>query len=242
MQNVLSPIADMYQSQLEASRQFADVIFSGVGKIDRVVIEAAHHAVDEQLRMAQSVTTARDPQSAANVQSSFFTKPTGVMPYQQEIMRIFAEMQNEIGRAMKKYLEKIRNSMSHTATAPFKEAQQRTTDTVVNPMTGVFSMWESAFREVTAMADKNIAAGQSALDATTTAAREATAKVVENITDVVATPVNPIDSSFTSRSDQSSDDQSASGSRSESGKTDVAGSGDFSSDEKRIGPSGNKRK
>ena len=243
MQNVLNPIADMYQSQLEVSRQFSNIIFSGVGKIDRVVIEATHHAVDEQLRMAQSVATARDPSGAASAQSRFFTKPSGVMPYQQEVMRIFAEMQNEIGRAMKKYLEKIRNNMSHTATAPFQAAQQRATDTVVNPMTGVFSMWESAFRDVTAMADKNMAAGRSAFDATTTAAREAAAKAVDDITDVVATQVNPSGSNVVGGSEQGSDNhQSVSGNRSESGKADVASDGEFSSDEKRTGPSVNKRK
>src|SRR3954462_13235184 len=46
MQNALNPIVDLYNSQLETSRQVANAMFSGVEKIDRVVMETTHRAFD----------------------------------------------------------------------------------------------------------------------------------------------------------------------------------------------------
>ena len=175
MPSVLNPIVDMYQTQLEASRRFADVVFSGTEKIDRVVIEATHRAFTEQLNFAQAVASARDPKGVANLQSTFFSRrPESAVSYQKEIMRIFAEIQNEIGRSMQDYAEKFGTNVANNATAPLKAVQEQTNDTVFNPMTGMFSVWESAFKEVASLANRNMAEARSGYESAANAATTAT--------------------------------------------------------------------
>ncbi|HJV80189.1 phasin family protein [Noviherbaspirillum sp.] len=163
MQNFLNPLVTMYQTQLEASRRFADALFSGTEKIDRVVIGASHRAFNEQLNFVQAMTAARDPRSVGTtLQSGFLSRnPDEAMNYQKEIMRIFAEMQNEIGRSMQDYLEQVGSHATSTATAPLETAQDQANDAAFNPMTSMFSVWESAFKEVADLAKKNMMAARS---------------------------------------------------------------------------------
>lgn len=174
MQNVLSPMVNMYQTQLEASRRFADAIFSGTEKIDRVVIGATHRVFNDQLRFAQALSSIRDPRNVSTTfQSSFFSRnPDDAVNYQKEIMRIFAEMQNEIGRSMQDYIEQLGTSAATNATAPLNVAPGQANDAVFNPMTSMFSVWESAFKEVAELAKKNMVAAKSAIDSAATKARE----------------------------------------------------------------------
>lgn len=163
MQNIFSPLVTMYQTQLEASRRFADAIFSGTEKIDRVVIGASHRAFNEQLNFVQAIAASRDPRGVSNtLQSGFLARnPDEAMNYQKEIMRIFAEMQNEIGHSLQDYLEQIGSHATSTATGPIEAAQEQANDAVFNPMTSMFSVWESAFKEVADLAKKNMMAARS---------------------------------------------------------------------------------
>jgi hypothetical protein len=202
MPNVLNPIVDMYRTQLEASRRFADVMFSGTEKIDRVVIEATHHAFTEQLNFAQAVASARDPKGVANVQSTFFSRrPESTVTYQKEIMRIFAEIQNEIGRSMQEYAEKLGTNVANNAAAPLKVAQEQATDTVFNPMTGMFSVWESAFKEVASLANRNMAAARSSYESAAEAATTATqaaARAASDATQLATSAASDVSEAATS--------------------------------------------
>lgn len=188
MQNVLNPMVTMYQTQLEASRRFADAIFSGTEKIDRVVIGATHRVFTEQLRFAQALSSMRDPRSIGNtLQSSFFTRhPDDAVNYQKEIMRIFAEMQNELGRSLQDYVEQLGTNTATSAAAPLEAAQEQANDAVFNPMTSMFSVWESAFKEVAALAKKNMMAARSAVDEAAGKAAEA----VDTYSNTAATPIH----------------------------------------------------
>ncbi len=168
MQNVLNPLVSMYQTQLEASRRFADVVFSGTEKIDRAVIGATHRAFTEQLNFVQAMATVRDPRSAsATLQSGLMSRnPDEAMNYQKEIMRVFAEMQNEIGRSLQEYIAQLRTQAAQSATAPIGAVQEQANDAVFNPMTSMFSVWESAFKEVADLAKKNMMAARSTAEDT----------------------------------------------------------------------------
>lgn len=171
MANALNPIANMYQSQLEASRRFADALFSGTEKLDRVVIEATHRAVKDQLDFAHALASTRDARGIANLQSTLFAqRPDSAMSYQKEVMRVLAEVQNEIGRSMQDYIEQWGTTFASSATTPIKAVQEQASDTAFNPMTGMFSIWESAFREVASLANKNIAAARSSFESVAKAA------------------------------------------------------------------------
>lgn len=184
MQHVLNPLLDVYQTQIEASRQFSDIVFSGAEKIDRVVIEAARRTVDEQLRTAQSMASARDARTIANAQPSPFYRPDGTMTYPQEIMRILAEMQNEIGRSTQNYFEQI-NSYFENTMAPFQLIPGRGATPASNPMTGLFSVWESAMHEFTSLANRAMNTGRSTYDHAAAATRHAVNEAAEDITATV---------------------------------------------------------
>lgn len=165
MQQIPNPMANLYQSQLQASRRFADAVFNGTEKLDRIVLEATHRAVNDQLALAQAVAAGQTP-ADAGLTSSFMRRNSGeAVNYQAEIMRVVAEMQSEIGRSMQEYIEQVG---SQAASAP----QQATTMsrastgatgamTTYNPMTTMFSFWENAFKEATAMAARNMEAVRS---------------------------------------------------------------------------------
>ena len=166
MQTVFSPLVSVYQTQLEASRRFADAIFSGTEKIDRVMIDATHRAFNQQLNFAQAIATVRDPQTAANtLQSNFLSRnPDDTMNYQREIMRIIAEMQNDIGNSLREYIEQLGSSAAKNAATPMETARANPTSAIYNPVTSMFSVWESAFKEVAELAKKNMNAARSQVE------------------------------------------------------------------------------
>jgi ElaB/YqjD/DUF883 family membrane-anchored ribosome-binding protein len=180
MQNTLNPVVNMYRTQLEASRRFADAIFAGTEKIDRVFIGATHRIFNEQLDFVQAMATVRDPRSVAStLQSGLMTRPDDSVNYQKEIMRIFAEMQTEIGRSLQDCLEQLGTQAANTAATPIRNTQEQANDIMLNPVTSMFSVWESAFKEVAALAKKNMTAARNV-------AEEATSRAVQSV-DTAAT-------------------------------------------------------
>jgi hypothetical protein len=176
MQTVLSPLVNVYQTQLEASRRFADAVFSGTEKIDRVMLDAIHRVFNQQMTFMQAMTSARDPQSAATMlQSKLLSRsPDDTMNYQKDLMRIFAEMQNDISKSLQDYIEQLGSNAANGAALPMGAPSQQANDAVYNPVTSVFSVWESAFKEAAALARKNMAGARTAIeDASRSAAENA---------------------------------------------------------------------
>jgi len=169
MQSVFNPMVSMYQNQLETSRRVGDAIFSGVEKIDRVCIAAVHRLFTEQMRFATNLTTIRDPRNLGNMlQSNMLARsPEENVNYQKEVMQIIAEMQNELGRSMQHYIEQLGTNVAATSRAPLESAQGRgANEAMFNPVTSMFSVWESAFKEVAALAKENMTAARSAINET----------------------------------------------------------------------------
>lgn len=166
MHEATNPLVSMYHTQLEASRRFADAVFSGSEKIDRVMRGATQRVFNEQLNLVQAMTTARDPRAVGTtLQSSLLNRnPDEAVSYQKEIVRIVAEMQNEISRSLQDYIEQIRTDATTTTTRPLQVAQEQANDAVFNPMTSMFSVWESAFKEVAELAKKNMVAARGAME------------------------------------------------------------------------------
>ena len=186
MPSVINPMADLYHSQLEASRRFADVLFSGTERIDHVVLEATHRAFTAQVNLAHAAVSMRDPKELATIQSTLLAqRPDNAVNFQKELVRVFAEIQNEMSKSMKDYLEKFGSNMTRSATGPMKNAQDKATDTVFNPMTGMFSMWESAFREVATMTNKNLSTARSVAEEVTHSAVHVNQNASEHVADAM---------------------------------------------------------
>jgi hypothetical protein len=180
MPSAMNPIIDMCQTQLEASRRLADVVFAGTERIDRVVMDAAHRAVTDQLNFAQAVVATRDPGGIADLQSTFLSRrPDNAMNYQRELIRVFAEIQSEVGKSMQYYIEQVGSSLTLGAATSTRAAQEHASDATFNPMTGMFSVWEKAFREASSMATRNMEAARASLENVSAAAAETTQHAVD---------------------------------------------------------------
>lgn len=231
MQTVLTPLVNVYQTQLEASRRFADAIFSGTEKMDRVVLDTIHSVFNQQLTLVQAMASARDPQTAANVlQSRLLSRsPDDTMNYQKEVMRIFAEMQNDISKSLKDYVEKLGATASSVA-QPLESVQQQANDAVYNPVTSVFSVWESAFKEAAALAKKNMAETQAAV-------QDATSRTIENAGAFSTAARSGVEDAAAAASQMA-------GASGLAGRTGLSGEGEQTPEERRgtPGSSGGKRK
>ena len=94
-------------------------------------------------------------------------------------------MQNELGRSLQDYVEQLGTNAATSAAAPLEAAQEQANDAVFNPMTSMFSVWESAFKEVAALAKKNMMAARSAVD-------EAAGKAAETVDTYASTAAAPV--------------------------------------------------
>lgn len=171
MQNMLNPMmnmANVYQTQLEASRRFADAFFTGAEKIDHVLLEATHRACIEQLKFAQSLVAVRDTQGAVNAQAMFFSqRPDRAINYQRELMRVMTEVQSELGKSMRNYLEQMRSGAASgmSALEPEAETEHEIYNPMAyNPLSGMLSVWQSAFREATTAASRNMEAARNTFE------------------------------------------------------------------------------
>lgn len=164
MQQIPNPMANLYQTQLEASRRFADAVFSGTEKLDRLVLEATHRAVSDQLSMAQAMASGRSPAESGFAGNFMQRNSDEAVNYQAEFMRVVAEMQTEIGKSMQEYIERIGSQAASVQDRTAQTAQVAAPaagEALYNPMTSMLSMWESAFKEATAMATRNMTTARS---------------------------------------------------------------------------------
>jgi hypothetical protein len=168
MQQILNPMAHLYQTQLEASRRFADAIFSGTEKLDRLVLEATHRAVNDQLNMATAMANGQDAAGGMDLARTLMQQNSnGAVNYQAEIVRVVAEMQTEIGKSMQEYIEQTSTQAANVPSRAVQSTQAAApgaADSMINPMTNMLSMWENAFKQATGMATRNMAAARSNMD------------------------------------------------------------------------------
>lgn len=162
MPDLLTPISDVFQTHMEASRRMYDALFSGTGKIDRVVIDVTRNAVDEHLRFAQAVGNSRDPQMLANLQSTFWAnKPKEFQAVQKELLRIMAEVQNDLGRATQSYFEQLGARTMRSTPFGFPPGADKGGMAAMNPFAGMMSVWENTMKGMSSLADQAISTARS---------------------------------------------------------------------------------
>ncbi len=191
MSDLLTPISDLLQKQLEASRRISDALFSGTGKLDHAMLDATHHALDEQLRFVQAIGNTRDPQTYSNLQSTYWaSKPDEMQLLQKKMVQIITEMQNELGRAAQSYMEQISlKGMRGMPSTPFG-AGNRTTLSTINPFGSVMSAWETTMRGMTSMADQAISTARTGAARAGMAVAQSGAQVLSDAATTVASQVS----------------------------------------------------
>jgi hypothetical protein len=172
MPNNLGSLTSMYQAQLEVSRRCANAIFSGTEKIDRVMLGAVQHTVEQQLKLAEAMIDLRDPQTFGNtLRSDFLSGESAVVSdYQKQLVGIYTEMQAEIGRTMQEYAEHVGSGVIAGT------GRGQSGDGALNPATSVFSMWETAFRQAAELAKENMDTARSAFESAASKAADGMAE------------------------------------------------------------------
>ncbi len=176
------PMVDMMQYQLEASIHLADAVFSGTEKIDRAMLDVTHQAVDGQLKLARAVADMRDPSKLADLQVAIAGRPEKAMHCQQQIMAALVEIQAEFGRSMRDYMDRLSRNAAEQAGEAGEQLSAGTAvppDAMLNPFTGMMSVWEQAFREASRMASQNMMVARSGVESAANAAREAVTRSME---------------------------------------------------------------
>ena len=163
-----NPLVNIVQNQLDASMRLADAVFLGKGKIDRVILDATHQAVENNLQMARALTEVQDPSQFKDLQTKLAFHPEKNMHYQQEILSAVAEIQAEIGKSVQNYMERFGQSTAGklsdgVQTYANKESGNQNQG-MFNPVTSMFSVWERAFRDVTSVTNKNLATANKAAE------------------------------------------------------------------------------
>ncbi len=163
-----NPLVNMVQHQLDASMRLADAVFLGKGKIDRVILDATHQAVENNLQMVRAMTEVQDPSQFKDLQSKLAFHPEKNMHYQQEILSAVADIQAEIGKSVQNYMERFGQSaagkLSDVAQKYGDKESSNQNQGMFNPVTSMFSVWERAFRDVTSMTNKNLATANKAAE------------------------------------------------------------------------------
>lgn len=179
MPDFLTQFSDACQAQLETSRRISAALFAGTGKLDHTMLEASHRAVDEQLRYAQAIGNTRDMQIFANLQSTFLAaRPEQLQMFQQEWMRILAEMQNEIGRATQVLVEQFSTNMMRSMSSAMPLQAGRSAGPAVNPIADVMSAWDKTVRGMSQFASQAGAAGAGSARASESMLRTEEAAIV----------------------------------------------------------------
>ena len=163
-----NPLVNIVQNQLDASMRLADAVFLGKGKIDRVILDATHQAVENNLQMARALTEVQDPSQFKDLQTKLAFHPEKNMHYQQEILSAVAEIQAEIGKSVQNYMERFGQSaagkLSDSVQTYANKESGNQNQGIFNPVTSMFSVWERAFRDVTSLTNKNLASANKAAE------------------------------------------------------------------------------
>lgn len=188
MSDLLTPISDFLQTQLEASRRISDALFACTGKLDHAMLDATHHVVDEQLRFAQAIGNTRDPQTYSNLQSTYWaSKPDELQLLQKRMVQIVTEMQNELGRATQSYMEQMQvRTMRGMPSVPLGGGNPASMS-AVDPFGSVMSVWVTTMRGMSRMADQVVSTARGGVNR---AGRDAVGAAAQDFTDALTVAEN----------------------------------------------------
>jgi hypothetical protein len=175
MQHVYHPLTALYQTQLEASRRMADAVLSSTQKLDEVLIGAARRTVSAHLELAEEMAALRFSQPLTfSPQSATSPKNWGnAVSDQQEIMRIFVDMQAEISKSLQDSIGLYRTFAPDAIESTIRQRSRQPEDAMNNPVSGMISVWETAFKAAADLARKNMSLSQASTEAATVNVQEA---------------------------------------------------------------------
>jgi len=154
--NVSNSIADIAQAQFQASLQFADTMFSGVEKIDQVLLDNAHQLISDELHYARTLVAEPDSKKLANKQWTFFSgTPDAAMKYQNALFRVCSQIQSDLNACWQQYTQQVGEQISEQirrqtslVSETGKLSNVQGDYAASGPITTMLSAWQSAWQSV----------------------------------------------------------------------------------------------
>jgi Phasin protein len=159
-----SPMLDFYQAQLEASRNFANIVFSNTQKADQLVISAAKSGTGERLKYAQALVTTRDPDGLKTLQATYASEgPDAMFGYFRDMIKVIFDATAEVGKVSESYLDALKTvavkTGSHSAAPDLSLAA-----TLAEPMAQsikLLGLWSSASQQFADLAKQYVRAAET---------------------------------------------------------------------------------
>lgn len=133
-----------------------------------MLIGAARRAVSAQLDLAEDMAALRFSQSL-NVGQRTGTSSQNwgsVVADQQEIVRIFVDMQAEIGKSLQESMGQYMTFAPDAMESTIHRGMRQSEDARTNPVSGMISVWESAFKAAADLVRTNTVLARSTAEAT----------------------------------------------------------------------------
>lgn len=149
MQN---PMFDLYQAQLEALRNLADVVLSNTEKMDHLALNAAKSGVGDQLKYAQALGAARDADGLKTLQSTFTNQaPDAILNFYRDVFKVFVDSNTEIGKVAESYLEDIKavdlkTGNNATRNMSIASSNNAVDGDTVTPTVNFLNLWTKSYQ------------------------------------------------------------------------------------------------
>ena len=142
-------IVDIAQAQFQASLRFADTMFSGIEKIDQVLLDNAHQLLSDELHYAHTLVAESDSKVLANKPLTYISgTPDAAMQYQGALFHAYLQIQKDLAATWQQYAQQVgeqfRNQMS-IVSASGKRSNTQPNIAEYGPFSSMLSAWQSAW-------------------------------------------------------------------------------------------------
>jgi phasin family protein len=144
-----NPMLDLYQAQLEASRNIADIILTNTEKMDHLALSAAKTGVGDQVKYARALGAARDPEGLKTLQSAFARQsPDAMLGYCRDLFKVFVDTNAEIGKVAEGYLEDMKAVAIKSGNGAARDMSVASSATEpVGPSVNFLNLWTNAYQQ-----------------------------------------------------------------------------------------------
>ncbi|WP_193090609.1 phasin family protein [Advenella sp. FME57] len=141
---------ELYQQQVEVSREISELFFDGTGRIENMLHEQTHRMCEEQLKFFQAAAAVRDPHGLMSLYSAFFSDaPNECIRMQQQILNVTTETQTKIFDIVNKNMNVMATRASFLQTAAGSDT---------NSASALYSVWQKSFQDAIDLATQGVKA------------------------------------------------------------------------------------
>jgi len=152
MLNPIEPALNLYEAQLQASKDLVNAALSSVQRLDQLVLQAAKEGLCDQITYAQSAVGIRDLSGVTALGKAF------AQPNQQRVLSFCRDLLKELSGAyveMATIMQSQIKDMGTNVSSIAEDVETATrSPTPALPTDAMFQFWNDAWRQWNAMADQ----------------------------------------------------------------------------------------